>query len=295
MLMTYGQAFYDLRQRLQPLYDEREAATLAHEILYFVTGLDKTQRLLHKEKSFNTGQQEQYDKAASELIKGKPLQYITGAAWFLGRGFHVNEYVLIPRPETEELVHWIITDHRQGNSDNQGWFSSSQSHILDIGTGSGCIPVSLKLALPEATVAACDISSDALAVASRNAEVLHAAVDFHRLDFLNPAEYQSLRHYDIIVSNPPYIPAAEKEKLHTNVRDHEPGLALFVPNDDALVFYRAIAAFGSQHLNTNGYIYCELDAGHAQECKELFEQSGYSDVLLRKDMSDNWRMLRARR
>ncbi len=288
MLITYGQAFYDLRDRLQPLYDEREAAALAHEILYFVTGLDKTQRLLHKEKSFNAGQQEQYDKAAAELIKGKPLQYITGAAWFLGRGFHVNEHVLIPRPETEELVHWIITDHRANGNGHP-------IQMLDIGTGSGCIPVSLKLAIPDALVTSCDVSEDALKVAARNAEAFYASVTFDQLDFLDSAQHHKLASYDIIVSNPPYIPNPEKERLHTNVRDHEPSLALFVPDDDALVFYRAIATFGNKHLNTNGYIYCELDAGHAQECKELFEQAGYSDVLLRKDMSDNWRMLRARK
>jgi release factor glutamine methyltransferase len=287
MFLTYSQAFYELRNKLQPLYDEREAASLAHEILFFVTDLDKTQRLIHKDNHFTAMQQEKYQHAVYELLNGRPLQYITGSAWFMGKEFYVDSSVLIPRPETEELVQWILDDTKQSR------FPIPNSQFLDIGTGSGCIPISLKLKLNEANVTSCDVSNDALAIAKQNAERLQADVRFLQLDFLDPFQHNKLGMYDVIVSNPPYIPAAEMENLHTNVKDHEPHLALFVPDNDALVFYRAIALFGREHLNTNGYIYCELDAGHAMECKTLFEEAGYKDVVIKKDMNDNWRMLRA--
>lgn len=284
MFLTYSQAFYELKNKLQPLYEEREAEALAHEILYYLTGLNKTQRLLEKETLFTLTQQEKYVQATSELLSGKPLQYITGSAWFMGREFYVNEHVLIPRPETEELVQWIIDDRKN---------KVGNISILDIGTGSGCIPISLKLALSHTDVTTCDISIDALIVAKENADRLQVSIQLLQLDFLDALQHNKLANYDVIVSNPPYIPVTEKEGMHTNVKDHEPGIALFVPDDDPLVFYRAIAAFGKEHLKSNGYIYCELDAGHAMECKILFEAAGYKDVLLSKDMSGNWRMLRA--
>ena len=284
MLLSYSHAFYELKDKLQPLYDERESESLAHEIMYFITGLDKIQRLLQKEVLFTIAQQEKYELAVSDLLSGKPLQYVTGSAWFLGREFHVTEHVLIPRPETEELVQWIIDDRKN---------KAGNINILEIGTGSGCIPISLKLALKPADVTTCDISNEALNVAKGNANRLKAEVNFLQLDFLDVSQHNKLAANDIIVSNPPYIPATEKERMHTNVKDYEPGIALFVPDDDPLVFYRAIAAFGKEHLKSNGYIYCELDAGHAMDCKTLFEEAGYNNVLLTKDMSGNWRMLRA--
>ena len=122
---------------------------------------------------------------------------------------------------------------------------------------------------------------------------MQTVVEFVQVDFLDATQPNKLAGYDIIVSNPPYIPVSEKEKLHANVKDHEPGIALFVPDNDALVFYRTIALFGKEHLNNNGYIYCELDAGHAMECKAMFEETGYQNVEIRKDMHGNWRMLRA--
>jgi release factor glutamine methyltransferase len=286
-MLSYNQAFYELKNRLQPLYDEREAVSIAHEIINHITGLDKTQRLIQKETVFTDVEQQQYEQMLNSLVRGVPLQYVTHIAWFMGREYYVNEHVLIPRPETEELVQWILGENSQFPIPN------SQFHILDIGTGSGCIPISLKLALEYAEVTSCDISNDAIEVAKRNAKKLNATIDFLHLDFLDGSQHTKMGIYDVIVSNPPYIPAAEKERLHTNVKDHEPGLALFVPDDDSLVFYKAIALFGRQHLNSNGYIYCELDANHAMECKALFEAIGYKNVEIRKDIHGNWRMLKA--
>jgi release factor glutamine methyltransferase len=261
----------------------REAEAIAHELLQHITGLDRTQRLFQKDTLFTEQQQNDYDTATSALLKGTPLQYVTHSAWFMGREYYVNEHTLIPRPETEELVQWIVDDNKKKTS----------LSILDVGTGSGCIPTALKLAMPLAHISACDISSGALEVAKKNATQLNAEVQFYQLDFLDATQWQQLNTCDIIVSNPPYIPQAEKERLHPNVRDFEPGTALFVPNDDALIFYREIAAFGKTHLKAGGSIYCELDADHATETKELFEKAGYRNVDVRKDMHGNWRMLKA--
>ncbi len=284
-MVNFGRAFYDLKGKLQNLYDERESAAIAHEVLNHITGQNKTQRLINKEELLTEGQNKEYELAKSNLLKGAPLQYVLGKAWFMYWEFTVNNHVLIPRPETEELVQWVINDHQ----------NTLGLNILDIGTGSGCIPISLKLKLPYANVISCDISTDALEVAISNAAQLGAEVEFMELDFLNEADRNNLPVYDVIVSNPPYIPMSEAEQMHTNVKDHEPNIALFVPDEDALVFYRTIAQFGLEHLNDKGYIYCELALSKALESKQLFEETGYRDVEIRKDMQGNWRMLRARK
>lgn len=296
-MLNFGSAFYELKNKLQPLYDEREAVAIAHELLQYITGLGKTDRLLKKDQLFNEKQQKQYDKATTELLNGRPLQYITGSAWFMEKKYMINEHVLIPRPETEELVQWIIQNSKFKTCRQAGRFKNSKSpskfDILDIGTGSGCIPVSLKLAIPEARVTSCDISNEALTVAKKNAEQLGADIQFIELDFLNASLRNKLGTYDIIVSNPPYIPVTDKENLHPNVKDHEPAIALFVPGDDPLLFYRTIAEFGKNHLKSNGYIYCELEVSYAMDCKRLFESEGYLNAEARKDMHGNWRMLKA--
>ncbi len=283
-MLTIGQAFYDLKDRLSALYDDREAAAITHEILNHITGMDKSHRLLQKEDALTSAQLSQYEDAKAGLVSGKPLQYIIGSSWFMGREFAVNKSVLIPRPETEELVLWVINDYA-GRHEN--------INILDIGTGSGCIPVSLKLAMQQAHVMGCDISADALIVAATNARNLSADIRLVKIDFLDAAQRKELGMYDVIVSNPPYIPLLEKERIHTNVKDHEPHIALFVPDNDPLVFYRAIASFAKEHLHSKGYIYCELDADHAAATQDMFESEGYRDVVLQKDVHGNLRMLRA--
>ena len=283
-MLTCSKAFYELKNKLRTLYDDRECAAIAHEVLLFVTGMDKMQRLLHKDMLLTPGQQEMYHTAETHLLTGMPLQYVTHSAWFMGRDFYVDEHVLIPRPETEELVEWVMQDA-----------DATDKAILDIGTGSGCIPVTLKLALPASSITCCDISSGALDVAKRNAAKLKAGIDFVELDFLDVTQQNKLGTYNVIVSNPPYIPLDQKATLHTNVGDHEPSLALFVPAADALLFYRAIAIFGKTHLHAGGCIYCEIEANHSTECRTLFEQHGYINVEVRKDMHGNWRMLKAQK
>jgi release factor glutamine methyltransferase len=283
-MLSYNEAFYNLLNGLKQVYDAQEAAAISHEVLNHITGLDKMQRLMQKDNLLSDTQQQDYDRMSAELLTARPLQYVLGHSWFMGKEYKVNEHVLIPRPETEELVKWITDDwkHKQDSIS-----------VLDIGTGSGCIPVSLKLALPASTVTSCDVSTGAITIATENAVRLNADVHFFELDFLETAKQSKLGKYHIIVSNPPYIPETEKDTLHENVRAHEPGLALFVPGDDALLFYRAIAIFGKTHLEPGGNIYCELHVDYASATEQLFKDLGYSYTEVRADMHGNLRMLKA--
>ena len=293
-MLSYSQAFYQLKDRLVKLYDANEAAAIAHMFLEHLTGLSKADRLIKKDALLKEQQQELFDVGSAALAKGKPIQYVTNSAWFMGREYLVNESVLIPRPETEELVKWVLENPNLKNP---------KPRILDIGAGSGCIGISLAHLLPDPVISCVDVSKAAIEVLKTNIEWVLEEKEKKRgadnitvkmLDFLNEAQRnKQLGRYDIIVSNPPYIPVADKKGMHKNVKDHEPHIALFVPDADPLVFFNAIAAFGKDHLREDGYIYCELDAGRATACKELYEQEGY-EAELKKDMHDNWRMLRAR-
>ena len=280
-MLSTGAAFYRLRDGLSTLYDREEATAIAHEAMQHLTGMSRLDRLSRKDDLLDAERLEYFTRMETALILGRPLQYVTGLAHFLDRDFKVNSAVLIPRPETEELVQWILADERPKN-------------IIDIGTGSGCIAISLKLALPLTAVLAIDVSPEALAVARTNAESLNADLDFRVLDFLDPQMRNGLPVFDLIVSNPPYIPETERETLHANVRDHEPAAALFVPGNDALQFYRAIAAFGKTHLTAGGNVYCELHRDYAEDTAVLFREYGYRDVVLKEDMHGAPRMLRAR-
>lgn len=283
-MLSHNDAFYSLKNDLQAIYDPQESAAIAHELLLHLTGKDRSQRLLEKDIILSHSEQHAYDIMKADLLKGKPLQYVTGIAWFLGRPYTVNENVLIPRPETEELVQWIAEDHK-------GQLVS----ILDIGAGSGCISVSLSRSLPGAEVSACDISNAALKVASKNAHALDARVSFYELDILDKQKWAELPAFDIIVSNPPYIPLSEKDQLAPNVRDHEPATALFVPNDDVLIFYKAIAGFGKTHLKDGGSIYCELHRDLYLRTESVFKEAGYKNVRLKRDIHGNWRMLKVQK
>ncbi|MBC7552804.1 MAG: peptide chain release factor N(5)-glutamine methyltransferase [Taibaiella sp.] len=284
-MLSFQQAFFSLRAGLQPLYDEREATAIAHGVVQHITGLDKIQRVINKDNTLNPGQQAGFDHALAELQRGMPLQYVTGTAWFMGRDFFVNSSVLIPRPETEELVQWVITDVAN---------TEGGPRIADIGTGSGCIAISIQQAIAGARVCGWDVSGEAIKTAQTNAAKHKATTDFIQADFLDERTWEGAGEFDVIISNPPYIPLNEKNTLHVNVAAFEPATALFVPEGDALLFYRALAAFGRLHLAAEGAIYCELDAAHAGACKILFEKEGYSAVL-RQDIHSNWRMLKATR
>ena len=215
-----------------------------------------------------------------QLREHKPVQYITGETEFFGRKFYVNESVLIPRPETEELIEWILAESENKNQ-----------NILDIGSGSGCIPIILKIYLNQSIIYSIDLSEQALKTAKLNADYHQTEINFIQTDFLT-MDFDTLPNLDIIVSNPPYIAETEKQEMDKNVVKFEPTIALFVPDNDPLIFYRRIIELAKSKLNRNGVVYVEINQNLAEETQELFANN-FENVELKKDISDNFRMLKS--
>lgn len=339
--MTVQQAFADFVQRLQAVYSASEANIVADWVFEKVAGVNAASRRAAADQLLDTAIADTLQQKLTLLLAHQPVQYVLGEAWFYKMRWTVNERVLIPRPETEELVgmvndefrmtnggkgienlelgirnlelgignrelgegnrelgirNWELgtpsTVNRQPSTDSE--FRSTnlgpRPTILDIGTGSGCIAVTLQKLLPSARVTAVDVSAGALAVAQQNALAHGAAVEFLQLDFLNRDNWHLLGQYDAIVSNPPYIPQNEKEKLDTNVAAYEPGLALFVPDNDPLLFYKAIAQFGLQHLRPGSFIAVETHEDYAQATADLF-RAHYGSVTVRRDLFGKERMV----
>jgi release factor glutamine methyltransferase len=272
-----------IRQELQNYYPAAEIESFIRLIFSWLKDYSLTDIILQKDNQLDDGDREQLVGIVARLKKHEPIQYILGEAEFYDLKFGVSEDVLIPRPETEELVDWVIKDQPH-----------TGARILDIGTGSGCIPVSLKKNLPEAIVSACDISRTALNRAKRNAAQNQTAIYFFELDILNSSQTRLPHQVDILVSNPPYIRLSEKELMQANVLDFEPHLALFVGNDQPLLFYEAIARFGQKNLVPGGLVYWEINEAFGRECCELLRQLGYSDIVLRKDLNGKDRMVKGR-
>ena len=283
--MTIHLAYKQLLAQLYEVYDNREAANIADMVIEHVTGQRKIDRIIYKDLPVNVEQQEQLKKITSELLQSRPVQYVLGEAWFMGMKLSVNENVLIPRPETEELVEWIIDDIKK--------VANADISLLDIGTGSGCIPIAIKKKLPTAAVSAIDVSHDALQVAILNSIQQNALVDFLQLDFLDEKEWHQLGKYHLIVSNPPYIKISEEKSMDQNVLKFEPHLALFVPDEDALLFYKAIAKFSLKHLKPGGRVYVEINEALGKDVVRLFEENEFSEVILKKDMQGKDRMVKA--
>lgn len=263
---------------ITPLYGKREASNIATLLIEKRTGIDKFTQVLNKHTVV-----ENYDSSddVARLIKGEPIQYVLEEAWFYGNVFVVSRDTLIPRPETEELVDWVIKDNDQFRSQS----------ILDIGTGTGCIPISLKIKLPNTTISGVDISEAALRIAKQNSVQLRANVSFIQMNFLDEANWPNLPQIDILTSNPPYIAEFEKDTMHQNVLNYEPHTALFVPNADPLLFYKAIKKFADGYLKKSALIYLELNELLGKETAQLFSSEGYC-VDLKKDMQGKDRMLK---
>lgn len=277
--MTIREARQQLSSGLTTIYDENEAANIAELIMEKITG----ERHNEGTTSLALSQQNLLQEYTDRLLQHEPAQYVINEAWFYEMKFYVDKNVLIPRPETEELVEWLIKDFPK------------EKKILDIGTGSGCIPITIKKIIPHNEVWACDISDEVLTVARKNAADLDAMVDFVPLDFLDEAQRKQLPHVDIIISNPPYVPQRDKHEMRKNVKDFEPHVALFVPDNNALVFYEAIADFGIGKLNDDGLIYLEIHENLAAEVKNVFTSRRYRSVEIRKDMQGKERMVRIRK
>lgn len=280
--MTIRESIHTITQELQPLYDAREAAAIARSYVLARLACPAYELALRGEEPLQGTLQPQLLHDLAQLSAGRPLQYVLGEAEFYDLVFKVNEHVLIPRPETEELVQRILVDTPSGESPT----------IWDVGTGSGCIAVTLATHLPQARVFASDISPQALAVATRNAHDLRASVIFAEHDMTDVQHLPFAgQTFDVIVSNPPYIPERARTEMHVNVLNHEPATALFVPNDDPLRFYRALAIIGTRCLNANGHIYMETYEDFHPEMAELFAQHGYGNIESVEDINGRKRML----
>jgi release factor glutamine methyltransferase len=281
--VTFDDYYKILKAELGVLYDSGEAAAIAGLVLEHFTG--KRSRPFTS-MPITSAQEEKMQLIQQELLTGKPVQYVLGEAWFLDRKFHVNESVLIPRPETEELVMLAIETLQQKG------FQDKPISILDIGTGSGCIAISLALASKAWSVTGIDVSSEALEVASCNSKMLSANVNWQQVDFLHPANWEAFANYEVIVSNPPYIPLAEKGIMEKNVTDWEPSIALFTPTVDPFVFYKAIAAFCKKYPLEERIVLLEGHQNYMADLQTIFSYF-FEKVEIRKDINGNERMLLA--
>jgi release factor glutamine methyltransferase len=283
--MTVQEATFYLLNKLKIIYHDSEASIITDWVMEAITGAAKAERMVYKNEALSAAEEYRLLDAAKRLSNHEPVQYVLGFAWFSGLRLQVNNHVLIPRPETDELVHWIASDYKKTAT-------NSVIKILDIGTGSGCIPIALKKKLPNADVNACDISKDALQLATTNANTLHTPTSFIHADILDENTWEQFGQYDIIVSNPPYIPEKDKVTMQENVLAHEPHLALFVPNDDALLFYQKIAQFAKKHLSVNGQLYFEIHENFGDATIKILQQYGFR-CELRKDMQQKDRMIKS--
>ena len=281
--MTVQEATYLLLNKLRIIAGEGETSQITDWVMEHITGSKKTERMLYKDAALTTDEETRLKNIAERLLQHEPVQYVLNEAWFGGLKFYVDKNVLIPRPETEELVEWVITNCR---------FPVDELKILDIGTGSGCISITLKRRIRKAEVWGCDISEEALNVAKKNAALLGVDINFVQLDFLDRTSWKQFPSFDIIVSNPPYVPEKDKEEISPNVLNYEPHTALFVPDNDSLIFYKAIAEFGKEHLNPSGSIYCEIHESIGEAVAGLFNSFGYA-AELKKDMQQKDRMIRS--
>ena len=293
LLKTYRTTFL---QELSALYDVQEIESFFYLILECFHNKKRIDLALDPNMEMDAMQLLRWESVLSELKNEKPIQYILGETEFYGLPFLVNENTLIPRPETEELVEWII---KSTNYETQ----STKLRILDIGTGSGCIAISLAKNIPNAEVSAIDVSEKALATAKKNAEINEVKVDFINVDILKindlvelpTSNFQLPTQFDIIVSNPPYVRNLEKAEIKPNVLEYEPHLALFVEDTDALLFYRKIAQLAQQNLSENGKLFFEINQYLGKETVELLEDLGFKNIELKKDIYGNDRMIRSTR
>lgn len=270
-----------IKQALGTHFEPEEIRSLTHLILKEICHLEPHQILLHKDKDLSAVTREQISRIVDRLCAHEPIQYILGSVSFYGYTFKVTPAVLIPRPETEELVDLIIQEEQEGGL-----------RLLDIGTGSGCMAISLAKQLESPVVSALDISEAALEVAKYNAELNQVNVHFIQQDILRSEAFQ-LEQQDVIVSNPPYVMNREKDAMQQNVLAYEPHGALFVPDDDPLLFYRAIGEFGLRNLKAGGRLYFEINSALGEETKALIAGMGYRNCTLLKDLSKRDRIIQA--
>ena len=268
---------------LKNIQDEQEIESFFFILTEYLHNLKRVDVALNPNFEISEEEVEKWNVILTELQQEKPIQHITGEAWFYGLKFEVNENTLIPRPETEELVEWIIESIKSE-------VQSRKLEILDIGTGTGCIPISVKTNLPQANVSAIDVSEKALEVAKRNAASNKVEINFIQTNILEVLDLN--QNFDVIVSNPPYVRNLEKEEIKKNVLDYEPHLALFVEDTDALIFYRKIAQLALKNLTPNGLLFFEINQYLGNETVKLLQNLGFKNIELKKDIYGNDRMIK---
>ncbi len=267
---------------LKEEYPSEEANSFFNLLVKFYLGWERVDLALDPTKKISSALEKQLNTALNRLLAHEPIQYIIGETEFFGLKFRVNSDVLVPRPETEELVQWIKEDHI--------WAEKDSVSILDIGTGSGCIAISLAKIFPQGKVTALDVSAEALKVAGKNAMLNGVEVNFIQADILNLKTLQE--KFDVIVSNPPYVRELEKTEMHRNVLEHEPSLALYVNDEDPLIFYKKITKLAEEGLRPNGRLYFEINQYLGDQTLQIIEKAGFKGEL-RKDIFENDRMIRA--
>ncbi|WP_016775717.1 peptide chain release factor N(5)-glutamine methyltransferase [Anaerophaga thermohalophila] len=282
MQPTVKEFIQKIRQELSDVYPPHEAFQFAWLIFEHLFGWSKTELMLNDHTKLNDSEHLFVQKALEKLINHEPIQYILGKTEFFGLPVKVNPSVLVPRPETEELVEWIIQSVSPGKPVD----------ILDIGTGSGCIAIALAKMLPKACVSAWDISQDALNTAAENAHINEVKIHLERKNVLNLSS-SDIKPFDVIVSNPPYVRESEKELMQSNVLNYEPHVALFVSDSDPLLFFRAIAEYADTALNENGKLFFEINRDFGEPVRKLLAGYGFRNIELRKDLSGNCRMVKA--
>ncbi len=280
--MTIETANRTLISSLSGLFDEREASAISFLVMERLTGMSKSIQVLSKTNEFTIKQQDLFEHYLSDLVNQRPVQYVLEEAWFGSYPFYVNEHVLIPRPETEELVDWLLKE-------NSGRVAGTS--VLDIGTGSGCIAIYIKKKRKDFQVSALDIEESALKIAIRNSKVLNAQVEFFLCDIGNSAQNGNILPVDLIISNPPYIPQSQKYSLDRHVRDYEPEVALYVSDDDPILFYKIIGNIALQKLKPGGALFLEIHHDYAKNIMEWYIAKGFS-IEMRKDFSGNNRMIK---
>ena len=280
--MTIEIANRTLISSLSGLFDDREASAISFLVMERLTGMSKSLQVQNKTNEFTIKQQDLFEHYLSDLIKQRPVQYILEEAWFGSYPFFVNEHVLIPRPETEELVDWLL---KENSSRAPG------TTVLDIGTGSGCIAIYIKKKQKDFQVGALDIEDSALQIAIKNSKVLSAQVEFFLCDIRDPVQIENILPVDLIISNPPYIPQNQKHLLDRHVKDYEPEVALFVSDGDPIEFYKIIGNIAMHKLKPGGALFLEIHHDYAQNVMEWYSANGFS-MELRKDFSGNNRMIK---
>ena len=278
--MKLNEYYRQYLSKLGLIYVENEASNITKMVFESLANISRADVIRNPEMEIESEIFSSLNQALDQLLNHQPIQYVLGEAWFYHLKFKVSEAVLIPRPETEELVEIAIQHLKK----------TYQKKALDIGTGSGCIPISIKKNVPEINITSVDLSAKAIDIASENANNHQTKIDFKALDFLDENNWGNLDVYDVIISNPPYIPKLEIQSMDKHVTEFEPHLALFVPDEDPLLFYKAILRFAQNHLDKNGNIFLETHENFADDVCALFKEAGY-EAKVKNDLFEKPRMV----